>query len=444
MTVRLPAGMDRVPEPHPLALCLPRHSDLEIADLVHAIRESGLRRPIVLHEGKVLDGLGRLRALARVPEVEARFEVFDGGDPIRFVLDENIARRHLTREQRALAAAQLAEHIAPSRTGDGDGEVSVPPIGGKRTPSPSERALDEAAQRMGTSRRSAERAKKVTRDGVPELSLAVAQSELSIGKAAEIASLPPEEQRRAIEKAKALRRQKNARQAQHSSESVEHYTPENILEAAREVLGGIDLDPASCEEANARVKAVRFFDQEDDGLSREWLGTIWLNPPFGKLKDADGKERSSQGVWSRKLRDEVESGRIEAAIFLCNAAVGNLWFWQMMETQPVCFTRRIRFHEPGGAIQTQPTNSNALIYFGPNEAFFAAVMERREIGQVRMPNRWWLEQLGRALDWGVTPNREDAQQVAGLLYDEGDPGEVTEWAAELLEVKSEDTEDRAA
>src|SRR5262249_4144059 len=60
----------------------------------------------------------------------------------------------------------------------------------------------------------------------------------------------------------------------------EWFTPPDILEMARSALGAIDLDPASCEEANQAVKAARFYSLKDDGLKQEWHGRIWLNPPF--------------------------------------------------------------------------------------------------------------------------------------------------------------------
>lgn len=41
-----------------------------------------------------------------------------------------------------------------------------------------------------------------------------------------------------------------------SSRSEEYYTPAPIVEAAREVLGGIDLDPASCDMAQETVRAI--------------------------------------------------------------------------------------------------------------------------------------------------------------------------------------------
>jgi hypothetical protein len=66
------------------------------------------------------------------------------------------------------------------------------------------------------------------------------------------------------------------------SESNEHYSPPDCVESARSLMGGVDLDPASCELANNEiVMADCFFDREADGFNREWWGRVWLNPPGG-------------------------------------------------------------------------------------------------------------------------------------------------------------------
>jgi ParB family chromosome partitioning protein len=49
---------------------------------------------------------------------------------------------------------------------------------------------------------------------------------------------------------------------------------------ARDVLGGIDLDPATHEDAQGTIQAAKYFTKEHDGLKQEWHGSVWLNPPY--------------------------------------------------------------------------------------------------------------------------------------------------------------------
>jgi len=135
----------------------------------------------------------------------------------------------------------------------------------------------------------------------------------------------------------------------HSSLSNEHFTPPDVVEAAREALGEIDLDPATSVRGNAfYVKAKKIFTVEDDGFNVPWSGRIFLNPPGGRC-DARGvsvtnidkalktspKEvwtcdlaskapcghghpdvRSSQKQWWKKLALEWLEGRITSAVFV--------------------------------------------------------------------------------------------------------------------------------
>jgi len=88
-------------KPHPLAQRMPPMLTDEYADLLADIKAHGLRQPIVLFEGKVLDGLNRLRACDDAG-VEPRTEEFTGtkAEAEAFVLSLNVHRRHLTFEQR--------------------------------------------------------------------------------------------------------------------------------------------------------------------------------------------------------------------------------------------------------------------------------------------------------------------------------------------------------
>jgi hypothetical protein len=84
----------------------------------------------------------------------------------------------------------------------------------------------------------------------------------------------------------------------------ERYTPARYAEAARLVLGTIDLDPASSEVAQQTVEAEHFFTEQEDGLSKEWIGRVWLNPPY---------HRDLASKFIDKLIREFTAGRTTAA-----------------------------------------------------------------------------------------------------------------------------------
>lgn len=92
---------------HPLADVLPLIEGTEFDQLVASVKVNGLRDPIIIFEGKILDGRNRYRACLKAG-VEPHTENFSGGDPVLFVIDRNLHRRHLTTGQKAMAAEQFA------------------------------------------------------------------------------------------------------------------------------------------------------------------------------------------------------------------------------------------------------------------------------------------------------------------------------------------------
>ena len=70
----------------------------------------------------------------------------------------------------------------------------------------------------------------------------------------------------------ALLREVTATSSQAGYDGDEWYTPGDIIERARAVLGEIDLDPASNAHAQKTVRAKRFYTKDDDGLSKPWSG----------------------------------------------------------------------------------------------------------------------------------------------------------------------------
>ena len=163
----------------------------------------------------------------------------------------------------------------------------------------------------------------------------------------------------------------------HQSKSNEWFTPKEYIDLARQVMGDIDLDPASNEHANEIVKAVQYYDIDMNGLNREWNGRVFLNPPYGRVG-----VRSGAGVWIENLINEFQSGNVTEAIVLVNSSTGDKWFQQLFD-YPICFVNhRIKFYQPSGD-KIQPTKSNVFVYFGTNLRKFKKVFG--EIGRIYKP-----------------------------------------------------------
>jgi phage N-6-adenine-methyltransferase len=143
----------------------------------------------------------------------------------------------------------------------------------------------------------------------------------------------------------------------------EWYTPQDHIDRARDVMGSIDLDPASSEVANETVRAAVFFSEADNGLNRYWQGNVWLNPPYAQPAIAH---------FADKIVAEWESGRLTAAIALTHNYTDTAWFQKMARAATaICFTRgRVRFFSPSGEIAA-PTQGQAFFYFGSDVDAFS-------------------------------------------------------------------------
>ncbi len=74
---------------------------------------------------------------------------------------------------------------------------------------------------------------------------------------------------------------------QHASASAEWWTPPEIVDPARGLVEGFELDPASCPLANGVIRAARIFTAEYDGLRQSWNArAVWCNPPSKKGENA--------------------------------------------------------------------------------------------------------------------------------------------------------------
>lgn len=148
----------------------------EFDALVADLKANGLRNPLVLLDGMVLDGGNRYRAcVAADVAIETRaFDPSRDGNPVSFVLSANLHRRHMTAGQQAaiVASAQdWAKAHVPHRE-----------KGATLHPSSEADTVASRAARSGASHRTQQMADKVAREA-PELARKVAHGEVSLPKA---------------------------------------------------------------------------------------------------------------------------------------------------------------------------------------------------------------------------------------------------------------------
>jgi hypothetical protein len=94
---------------HPIAELFPMIDDKELAELAEDIKKNGLLEPIMIYEGKILDGRNRYKAakLAGLVLKNWQCRQFVRDDAEAFVISANIRRRHLTTEQKRDLLAKL-------------------------------------------------------------------------------------------------------------------------------------------------------------------------------------------------------------------------------------------------------------------------------------------------------------------------------------------------
>jgi len=164
--------------------------------------------------------------------------------------------------------------------------------------------------------------------------------------------------------------------------SQEWYTPRRFTDAARAVMGGIDLDPASCEVANQTVQATTFYTEKQNGLTLPWYGRVWLNPPFGTMKtpfDAAWQGTSVVRLFIRKLLEDFQEGKIEQAVLLAKADPKQHWF-HLLWDYLICFAYdNVYFNRPDGPAQRNQFGV-CFVYLGKNEQTFIDVFS--EFGTV--------------------------------------------------------------
>lgn len=182
---------------HPYSEVFPLLNGADFDALVEDITRHGLREPLWIYKGQILDGRNRFLACQKA-RVKPATRKFTGDDDaaLAHVVSANVHRRHMDASQRAMAAAR----ISTLRLGANQHSEGVP--------------IGTGSGLINASERSTKRARKVLEKGSESLIRAVDSGEIPVSRAAVVVDLPKREQLAAATK-------------KHESDELENWTPDD-------------------------------------------------------------------------------------------------------------------------------------------------------------------------------------------------------------------------
>lgn len=143
-------------------------------------------------------------------------------------------------------------------------------------------------------------------------------------------------------------RQRKKRSVHFQSQTVEWATPQDLYDSLHQEFS-FETDVCATPE---NAKCARFFTKFDDGLSQEWTGHCFCNPPYG----------SQIGHWVRKAFLSSQRG---ATVVLLIPARTDTHYWHdyVLKASEIRFLKgRLRF---GCSTNSAPFPS-AVVVFRPS------------------------------------------------------------------------------
>jgi N6-adenosine-specific RNA methylase IME4 len=251
---------------HPLSELFPLMQGREFDELVADVKTNGLREPIWIYQGQILDGRNRWRACEQAQLAHRPMREYTGDDPVSFVISLNLHRRHLNESQRADVAAALANMRQGERT-DIEPSANLQKV-----------SVSKAAELLNVSERSVHSAGKVQREGTPELRTAVQAGRVSVSAAADIAELPKEQQREIVAKGE-----------------------KEILEAAKQIRA-----KKAEERREERIERVAAMANPSPTLPTQRYPVIYADPPW-RYEFVESESRAIENQYPTMSLDEIRA-----------------------------------------------------------------------------------------------------------------------------------------
>lgn len=369
---------------------IPPLTDEEYKGLEESILKDGCRDALVLWGEILVDGHNRYEICTRrnIPFKTVQMELSDRKSAIEWIILNQFGRRNLPKHERARLALRLKPVIA-EKAKETQGNRNDLTFSKNLEKVESTYTDDKIAAVSGVSTETIRKVERIEEKAPEPVVQASRKGEVSVNTAYQVTKLEPEEQQEIAERIEHIEQEPKETQTpkaivqevlkrphvSFNSGNNEWYTPSNIIEAARTAMGSIDVDPASNDIAQQTVKAGTYYTAETNGLDKEWVGNVWLNPPYAS--DLIGK-------FIDKLVSEKKN--YNQAVVLVNNATETEWFNKIVSiSSMVCFPKsRVKFYMPDGKTGA-PLQGQAVLYIGKNaESFYKAF---KEIGWVAILHR---------------------------------------------------------
>lgn len=131
-----------------------------------------------------------------------------------------------------------------------------------------------------------------------------------------------------------------------SSATDLHATPQEFFNKLNDEFN-FTVDVCATPE-NAKCKS--FYTKQDDGLSQNWSGNVWMNPPYGR----------EIGLWMAKASEAAKAGA--TVVCLVPARTDTAWWHEHVIKHEVRFIKgRLKF---GGAKNSAPFPSAVVVMRG--------------------------------------------------------------------------------
>jgi|15BtaG_2_1085339.scaffolds.fasta_scaffold00008_86 site-specific DNA-methyltransferase (adenine-specific) len=149
---------------------------------------------------------------------------------------------------------------------------------------------------------------------------------------------------------------KNLNQVHYTSNSDEWGTPDAFMEVLNQRFGDFTLDP--CCTINS-AKAPNFITSNENGLTKDWSGNVYMNPPY-----------SSVSKWIDKAIFETASGNTDRVVCLVPARTATKWFYRAaIEASEVLFVHgRLSFENPVNKNKNSAPFPSVVIVFEKKSA----------------------------------------------------------------------------